>query len=182
MLVLGLILILGSAALTVGAVYDGGESASVELLGATVDTTVAGVFFTGAGTMLLFLMGVWLLTSSMGRARRRRVERKEVRRRQHDSVARLEEERTQLRAENERLAEQLGTTDTAGTAGTDTAGREVVDSDRNAALRRQAAADESGATTTGTTDTTTGGTHARSDADLRSSESTPTGRSGVDRT
>jgi hypothetical protein len=180
MLVLGLILILGATALTVGAVYDGGESASVELLGATVDTTVAGVFFTGAGTMLLFLMGVWLLTSSMGRARRKRVERKEVRKRQHDSVARLEEERTQLRAENERLAEQLGTPGAGSTAGTDsTAEREAVDSDRTAAIRRRAAGEEPD---TATTTDTTSGTHARTDADVRSSESTPTGRSGVDRT
>jgi hypothetical protein len=108
MLVLGLILILGAAALGVGLVYDGGESATAEIFGATVDTTVTGVFLTGAATMLALLVGLWLLTSSMGRARRKRGERKESRRRQRDSVARLEEERTQLRAENERLSERLG--------------------------------------------------------------------------
>jgi hypothetical protein len=107
MLALGLLLILGAVALTVGAVYDGGDAATVEILGQTLSTTIAGVFFTGAATMLLFLMGVWLLTASMGRARRKRAERKEAKARQHDSVAQLEEERVALRAENERLAEEL---------------------------------------------------------------------------
>jgi hypothetical protein len=107
MLALGLLLILGAVALTVGAVYDGGDPATVEILGQTLSTTVAGVFFTGAATMLLFLMGVWLLTASMGRARRKRAERKEAKSRQRDSVARLEEERVALQAENERLAEEL---------------------------------------------------------------------------
>jgi hypothetical protein len=145
MLILGLLIILGSAALTVGIVYDGGEAATVEVLGTSVDTTVAGVFFTGAGTMLLFLIGVWLLTSSMGRARRKRGERKESRRRQKESVAKLEAERTKLRAENERLSEALG-----GQPGT--GGATVGDAD-----------------STLTTDSTdTGGAHARTDDDARS--------------
>jgi ABC-type nickel/cobalt efflux system permease component RcnA len=109
MLVLGLLLILGSAALGAGLVYDGSEAAKVEILGTTVDTTMAGVFFSGAATMLVFLVGVWMLQSKMGRSRRKRVERKEARRRQRESVAKLEQERIQLAAENERLAEKLGT-------------------------------------------------------------------------
>jgi hypothetical protein len=108
MLVLGLLLILVSAALGVGLVYDGTEAAKVEILGTTVDTTMAGVFFSGAATMLAFLVGVWLLQSKMGRSRRKRVERKETRRKQRESVAKLEQERVQLAAENERLAEKLG--------------------------------------------------------------------------
>ncbi|MGH8970849.1 MAG: hypothetical protein ACRDV1_12970 [Actinomycetes bacterium] len=107
MMFVGLLLILAGAAVTVGAVYDGGDPATVEVLGRSVETTVAGVFFTGAATMLVFLLGVWLLTASMGRSRRKRAERKEVRSRQRDSVSRLEDERTSLRAENERLAEEL---------------------------------------------------------------------------
>jgi uncharacterized protein YlxW (UPF0749 family) len=109
MLVLGLLLILGSAALGVGLVFDGSESAKVEILGTTVDTTMAGVFFSGAATMLAFLVGVWLLQSKMGRSRRKRVERKEARRRQRESVAKLEQERVKLAAENERLSERLDT-------------------------------------------------------------------------
>jgi uncharacterized protein YlxW (UPF0749 family) len=118
MLVLGLLLILGSAALGVGLVYDGGEAAKVEILGTTVDTTMAGVFFTGAATMLLFLVGVWMLQSKMGRSRRKRVERKEARRKQRESVAKLEQERVKLAAENERLSEKLDTAQ--GSTGTTT--------------------------------------------------------------
>lgn len=155
MLILGLILILGSAALTTGLVYDGGESASVEVLGATVDTTIAGVFFTGAATMLVFLVGVWMLTSSMGRARRKRGERKQIRQRHRDSVARLEEERTQLRAENERLSERLGQDDTAETGTT-------------------AATGTTGPTGPMDTTETSGASESpRSDADLRRPEGSP---------
>ena len=119
MLVLGLLLILGSAALGAGVAYDGNEAASVEILGTTVDTTAAGIFFTGAATMLVFLLGLWLLRSKLGRDRRKRGERKETRRRQRESVSQIEEERTQLRAENERLSEKLGTRpdSTASSAG-----------------------------------------------------------------
>jgi uncharacterized protein YlxW (UPF0749 family) len=109
MFVLGLLLILASAALGVGLVYDGTESASVEILGDTYETTMAGVFFSGAGTMLAFLLGVWLLQSSLGRSRRKRTERRNARREQRESVAQLERERTQLAAENERLSEKLDT-------------------------------------------------------------------------
>lgn len=108
MIVLGLILILGAAALTAGLVYDGGESASVEILGATVNTTVTGVFLTGAATMLCLVIGLWLVRSSLGRAHRKRGDRKAARRQHRDSVARLEDERSELRAENERLSERLG--------------------------------------------------------------------------
>jgi uncharacterized protein YlxW (UPF0749 family) len=109
MLILGLLLIVGSAALGVGLVFDGSEAAKVEILGTTVDTTMAGVFFSGAATMLLFLVGVWLLQSKMGRSRRKRVERKEARLKQRESVAKLEQERVKLAAENERLSQKLDT-------------------------------------------------------------------------
>ncbi|HEX7188632.1 MAG TPA: hypothetical protein VF423_10455 [Actinomycetes bacterium] len=120
MLVLGLLLILGATVITVGAVYDAGEEATVEILGQTLTTTAAGVFVAGAVTMLMFMIGVWALMASMGRAKRKRGERKEAKLRHRDSVRSLEEERASLRAENERLAEQLetrrGTTDTTGTS------------------------------------------------------------------
>jgi hypothetical protein len=175
MLVLGLVLILGAAALTVGAVYDGREAASVELLGATVDTTVAGVFFSGAGTMLVFLVGVWLLTASMGRARKKRTERKEARRRQRESVKQLEEERTNLRAENERLAQQLGhnqldnDTGTVDPATADTGGPGLSDgaTPRDDGTRTTAPVRESdGPSAPGQ------GSHARANTDLRSPETT----------
>jgi hypothetical protein len=154
MLVLGLVLIAVAVAVGAGAVFDGSEAASVELLGTTVDTTVAGVFFAGTATMLVFMLGVLMLVSSMGRARRKRQDRKEAKRRQRDSVRALEEERAQLRAENERLSGQLGdarapedtrtadetrttdtrTTDTRTTDDTRTTGRHdrtAIDRDRD---------------------------------------------------
>lgn len=118
MLLLGLLLLVVAAALMAGAVYAGADPTTVEVLGRSMHTTVAGVFFTGAGAMLVFLLGAWMLGASMGRMRRRRAERKEVRDRHRDSVARLEEERTALRAENERLAQRLAGQDAAtGTVG-----------------------------------------------------------------
>jgi hypothetical protein len=121
MLVLGLLLVLGAAVITVGAFVDAGESATVEILGQTLTTTAAGVFVIGALTMLMFLLGVWALKASMSRSRRKRMERKTARSRHRDSVKSLEEERESLRLENERLAEQLRTREGA-TAGAGAAG------------------------------------------------------------
>jgi uncharacterized protein YlxW (UPF0749 family) len=133
MLVLGLLLILGSAALGVGFVFDGNEAAKVEMLNTTVNTTMAGVFFSGAGTMLLFLLGVLLLQSKMGRSRRKRAERKDARRQQRDSVKHLEQERTQLAAENERLSEQLDTRQGTSEVATDDAPTTASTGDAEAA-------------------------------------------------
>jgi ABC-type nickel/cobalt efflux system permease component RcnA len=176
MLIIGLVLILASAVVGVGAVYDGGESANVEVFGRTVDTTVGGVFLSGAATMLLLLIGVWMFTSSMGRARRKRAERKELKRRHRDSVARLEEERTQLRAENERLNEQLGQRPdaTADDGDRTTTGQERVHG--------------TGPATTEQTETTrtrvdgvpAEGAHARREADLREAERSSASRSRDD--
>jgi len=107
MLILGLLLIIAAALVTVGAIYDAGETATVEILGQTITTTAAGVFVAGLATMLLFLLGVWAIYASLGRARRKRADRKAARREQRESVARLEEERAALREENERLAREL---------------------------------------------------------------------------
>ena len=119
MLLLGLVLMIVAAAVTAGAIYDGGEHATFEVFGQTVGTTVAGIFMIGLATMLVFFIGVWMTFSSAGRARRRRIARKEARNRQHESVSQMEQERAQLRAENERLNEQLATHRPAGTDGLD---------------------------------------------------------------
>jgi ABC-type nickel/cobalt efflux system permease component RcnA len=107
MLALGLLFILGAAAVTAGAIYDGGESASFELFGQTIGTTISGVFMAGFATMLVFILGIWMLMSSMSRSRRKRLARKETKTRQRESVSQIEEERAQLRAENEQLQERL---------------------------------------------------------------------------
>jgi ABC-type nickel/cobalt efflux system permease component RcnA len=108
MLALGLLFILGAAAVTAGAIYDGGESASFELFGQTIGTTISGVFMAGFATMLVFILGIWMLMSSMSRGRRKRLQRKETKARQRESVSQIEQERAELRAENERLQERLG--------------------------------------------------------------------------
>jgi hypothetical protein len=118
MAIIGLLFILGAGAVTAGALVDGGESATFEVFGLSADTTIGGVFAAGLATMLIFFLGVWMLFASMGRSRRKRLERKEARSRQRDSVSQMEEERAKLRAENERLNEQLASNRTSTAAGT----------------------------------------------------------------
>jgi cbb3-type cytochrome oxidase subunit 3 len=100
-------LIIIAVLITVGAIYDAGESATVEILGQTLTTTVAGVFIAGLVTMLLFLLGMWAMSASFGRAKRKRADRKAAKREQKESVSRLEQERAALREENERLSREL---------------------------------------------------------------------------
>ena len=90
MAIIGLLLILGAAGITAGAIYDGGESATIEVFGLSADTTIGGVFAVGLATMLVFFLGVWMLFASMGRSRRKRMERKETRNRQRQSVSQME--------------------------------------------------------------------------------------------
>jgi hypothetical protein len=197
MLLLGLVLMIVAAAVTAGAIYDGGEHATFEVFGQTVGTTVAGIFMLGLATMLVFFIGVWMAFASAGRARRRRIARKEARNRQHESVSQMEQERAQLRAENERLNEQLATNRpagsdgandraTAGTAGATTAAGAATATGTDAAERPTHVTgdrvvdhttdlpDES-ATSTGSTagtgDTTDG-------TDLRTTEQTAASNSG----
>ena len=125
MLLLGLLLVVLAAAVAVGAMLDAGESATVEILGQTITTTIAGVFVAGAATMLTFLIGAWAISASMGRARRKRAQRKEAKRSQRDSVKNLEEERAALREENERLASQLTETRPVNTPSSTAAGAGV---------------------------------------------------------
>jgi cbb3-type cytochrome oxidase subunit 3 len=151
MAIIGLLFILGAGAVTAGAIYDGGESATIEVFGLSADTTIGGVFVAGLATMLIFFIGVWLLFSSMGRSRRKRMERKQARTRQKESVSQIEAERAQLRAENERLNERLATERDTTAAGT-TPGA------AGGATAGTAATDRSTDGTTATDRTTTGGT------------------------
>ena len=116
MLVIGLLLVLIACALIVGAVYDGAEPVNMEAFGQHQSTTVAGVFFIGVGTTLLFFLGMWLLKSATARSRKQRADRKAQRIRHRESVAKLEQERNELRAENERLAKAAGRPPVTATA------------------------------------------------------------------
>jgi uncharacterized protein YlxW (UPF0749 family) len=118
MLALGLLFMIVAAAVTAGAIYDGGESAEFEVFGQTIGTTIGGIFVAGLATMLLFFVGVWMLMRSLARSRRKRIERKETKNRQKESVSKIEDERAQLRAENEALQERLAS-ERSTTASTD---------------------------------------------------------------
>jgi uncharacterized membrane protein len=195
MLLLGLVLMIVAAAVTAGAIYDGGAHATFQVFGTTVHTTVGGVFMLGLATMLVFFIGVWMAFSSAGRARRRRAERKAARNRQHESVSQMEQERAQLRAENERLNEQLATSSSAGTdgtaatgatAGTTAAGAGVMNNDTaqrpthvtgdRVVDHTTDLPDESG--TTGTSGTTAMAGDTAGGTDLRTSEQTAAANSG----
>ena len=164
MLALGLLFMIVAAAVTAGAIYDGGESATFEVFGQTVGTTIGGVFIAGLATMLVFFIGVWMLMKSLVRSRRKRLERKEATSRQQQSVSQIEQERAQLRAENDQLQQRLardrrpdigpdGTTDATGgtaAAGGAAAGERAVDDrptypdsgQRTGATIQQGAADD----------------------------------------
>ena len=143
MLALGLLFMIVAAAITAGAIYDGGEDAQFEVFGQTIGTTVGGVFVAGIATLLLFFLGVSLLMKSLARSRRKRHERKATKTRQRESVSKIEEERAQLRAENEALQERLARerrpdTATGTTAGTD----ETMVADRPGTTTATATGDE----------------------------------------
>jgi ABC-type nickel/cobalt efflux system permease component RcnA len=169
MAIIGLLFILGAGAITAGAIYDGGESATFEVFGLSADTTLGGVFVAGLATMLIFFLGVWMLFSSMGRSRRRRLARKEARARERESVSQIESERAQLRAENERLNEQLAT-GRGGTAGTTAAGATAGAAGTTSAARTH------GDTTTGST---TGSATDRGATDRGTTTGATTGAAGT---
>ena len=158
MLALGLLFMIVAAAVTAGAIYDGGESAEFEVFGQTIGTTVGGVFVAGLATMLLFFIGVYLLMKSLARSRRKRIQRKETKTRQKESVSKIEEERAQLRAENEALQERLA--------------REHS----TAASTEAARVDKPSDGTTGTTTGTSGTTDTATERPTDSTSDRPTGR------
>ncbi|MDQ1599210.1 MAG: hypothetical protein QOD68_684 [Actinomycetota bacterium] len=132
MLALGLLFILAAAAVTAGAIYDGGEAAKLQVFGLSIENaTIAGVFLAGVLTMLVFMLGLWMMFAAVGRSRRKRLARKETTARQRESVSEIEEERARLRAENERLQEQVARdTRPATPSGTTAAGAAAVDETR----------------------------------------------------
>jgi cell division protein FtsB len=131
MLVLGLLLVLIALAALGIVVYDGAEKVTVEAFGMDGETTVMGVFLTGVGTTLLFFIGLWLLKSGNARSRKQRADRKAQRIRHRESVAKLEQERNELRAENERLAKAAGRPPVTASGGQGTATAPPADAPRS---------------------------------------------------
>jgi hypothetical protein len=79
MTVLGLILIAAAVVLGFGVGASSADDATLEVFGADLGVTVAGVYFTGAATAAVLILGLWLLKKGTGRGYRRRKEVKDLR-------------------------------------------------------------------------------------------------------
>lgn len=102
MAVLGLLLMLAAGALTAGVVLSNTNRISAEAFGVTLsNVSVGGLFVAGVVTALVFALGLWMLLQGMRRARRRRLERREIVRDTRDQTASLAAERDRLEKELE---------------------------------------------------------------------------------
>lgn len=72
MVVLGLVLIVLVVLLSTAVALSNPEVLDLDLFGAHVPATLGGVFFTGAGAMLVALLGLVLIQRGIVRARRQR--------------------------------------------------------------------------------------------------------------
>jgi uncharacterized membrane protein YciS (DUF1049 family) len=114
-ILLGLILVVVAACLIAAAVLNGSDSAVLDFSAFNVHTTVAGVFATGAASVLALVIGGWCLRKGLASRRRRRREVKELRK-QVDTSERRAEELKQRTAEvnaEEVKAEEGNDSDTA---------------------------------------------------------------------
>ena len=120
MVVLGLLLLLASGALTVGVVLQNTDAASVSAFGQTASgLTLGGLFLAGVVTGAIAILGLTMILAGASRGRARRVARKQEMRSAVD-------ERESLAEENERLRRELATNRTdAAVYPDDTVGRHV---------------------------------------------------------
>ncbi|MDX6285931.1 MAG: hypothetical protein QOG53_1416 [Frankiales bacterium] len=101
MIVLGLILLGGAAAATIGVVAWSQDTVGVQVFGHLLDPRDAGVVFVaGVIVGLVFALGVSMLMSGMARGRHRRKERRRIEKR------RVAEQR-ELRERNAELEQKL---------------------------------------------------------------------------
>lgn len=87
MIVLGLLLLIVVVVVAVVAIARGGDPVSFKIGSLTFETDGTGMFLAGAGTLLLAVLGLWLLRRGLARSRERRHEVRELR----DRAARNEE-------------------------------------------------------------------------------------------
>jgi uncharacterized integral membrane protein len=100
MLVLGLLLMLGCAALAVDAVVQNTSAMHVIAFGHSISSLSLGALFVaGAVVGLLFALGLAIFTGGLGRARRIRRERRALRRQSAQAQ--------DLRAQNTKLEQEL---------------------------------------------------------------------------
>jgi uncharacterized protein HemX len=101
MIVLGLLLMLGCAALAVDAVVQNGHLAAATAFNQPIThLSLGAIFIAGAVLGLLFALGLVLLTGGIGRAGRRRRQRRAA-------ANEAQTEAAALREHNERLAAEL---------------------------------------------------------------------------
>lgn len=112
MVLLGLLLMLGCAALAVDAVVQNTSTMHAIAFNQPInDLSLGALFIAGCVVGLLFALGLAMFTGGIGRAARRRRERRAV---AEESAAEAEA----LRAENARLEEQLAAERSADTTAT----------------------------------------------------------------
>ncbi len=78
MIVLGLVLLVLAGLLGVAIVVSNPAVLGLSLFGAQLPVTMAGLFFTGAGTMLAVVLALWLIHRGIARSRRQRRARKSL--------------------------------------------------------------------------------------------------------
>ncbi len=123
MIVLGFLILVAAVAVTVGAVARGGGDVSLDFGSFTVNTDAAGMFLTGAATMLVAVIALWMLRGGLARSRQRRREMRELRDRaaRNEAAAKREraaaaDERAQAGAETGRHADPVEPTGSVDSA------------------------------------------------------------------
>lgn len=78
MIIVALLLLIVVALLVVAAVFGGNDMTSIDLGSFNLTISAAGVFFLGAGTLLVLMISLGLFRTAARRASARRADRKKV--------------------------------------------------------------------------------------------------------
>lgn len=129
MALLGLLLMVVAGGLTAGVLLSDARKISPgpEVFGVSLgDVSTTGLFLGGLATALVFGLGLWMLLRALARARRRRVERRQVVRDSRDQQASLAAEKARLERELEQERSRRTSTAQVDTTAPVTAERTVV--------------------------------------------------------
>jgi hypothetical protein len=115
MIILGLLVLLVVVVVSVVAIARGGDPVTFKVGSLSFDTDGTGMFLAGAGTLLLLVVGLWLLTKGLARSRRRRQEMRELRDRaaRSDGAGRREGEAVEPGGSHDATTADNTRTDTA---------------------------------------------------------------------
>jgi len=81
MALLGFLILVGVTLAITAVVFRGGDSVRIDLEWFTINTNAWAVFAAGALTLLMLVLGFWLLVTGLKRSRQRRSEVKNLRKR-----------------------------------------------------------------------------------------------------